>query len=310
MFQLLVIDDEKQLTSLIKAKLSEQGFAVDTFNASKGAFEHAKKNKPDVIVLDIMLGDGAGYEVARKIRRDPELYLIPILFVSTLGEQREVEYALSQGGDEYLVKPFSLEQILAKLSTLVALGKKLQSKQELTKLPPVERAKREIDYWLLRQENFVLCYLTIDEFDNYLKRKGKEKAESVIMFLAKLLADQLKASGKYEFHLSHLGSDHFLASLRGDDHHKLLHSLVHMFHDKLRDFYLPQEWEQGFFVNTGKQGVYKGHPLMELRICTLTSDFHKYPNAQAMLHKIRMMQDKSSSHDKEVIFSFRQKDKL
>ena len=309
MFQLLVIDDEKQLTSLIKAKLSEQGFSVDTYNASKGAFEHAKQNKPDIIIMDIMLGDGAGYEVARKFRRDPELYLIPILFISTLGEEREVEYALSQGGDEYLVKPFSLEQILAKLETLMALSKRIQSKQELTNLPLVERAKREIDHWLLRQQEFILCYITIDEFANYQNRKGKEKADAVISYLAKMITAELRAAGKYESHLSHLGSDHFLASIRGDDHEKVLHSLVHMFHENLRNFYLPQEWEQGFFVNTGKQGVYNGHPLMELRICTLKSDSHKYPNAQAMLHKIRMMQNKSSSHDKEVVFSFRQKDK-
>lgn len=309
MSAVLIVDDEKQLTQLMHGKLSEFGYSVDEYNASKGAFEYAKQNKPKIVILDIMLGDGAGFEVARKIRRDPELYLVPILFISTLGEKREVEHALDQGGDDYLIKPFSLDQVLHKLDILKSLRKELRNKIPPLDLPGVERAKKEIDHRLLRDEATTVCYFTIDEFASYKHLKGGEKAEKVILFLGELILKELKAAESHEFFLSHVGQDHFILILPGTQHGKLLKTMTYVFNKGSREFYHQHEWDSGYIVSTERQGIYDGHSLMDLRICTLKSDVGKYINASAMLRKLRRMQKRSSHEDKELVFSFRQKDK-
>lgn len=107
--KILLVDDEKDILDLLEAVLLKEGF-TNILKASTGlqGIELCKKEKPDIVVLDIMLPDIYGYEVCRRIR---EFILIPIIFLSAKSDDIDKLLGLGMGGDDYVTKPFSPKEV-------------------------------------------------------------------------------------------------------------------------------------------------------------------------------------------------------
>jgi DNA-binding response OmpR family regulator len=105
-----MVDDDKDLAELLEAKLQAEGHETFVINTGEGAFEYAKEVKPDIFILDIMLPMVTGYQICRRMRRDPELYKCAVLVLTALVEEPEIIHGLEQGADDYLAKPFKLER--------------------------------------------------------------------------------------------------------------------------------------------------------------------------------------------------------
>ena len=306
MKKVFVVDDEKRLTGLMQEKLGPMGYEVHAHNAYPGAFEKAKQIKPNVAILDVMLGNGAGYQVSRQIRSDPLLYQTPILFISSLGEKREMEYAFQQGADSYLAKPFSLPELLDRLKRLEQLENSLQRRDALTNLGGIEWMEREVDHRLIRGQAFALCYLNIDEYHAYVARYGQEKGNEVICFLGQLVQQELKDLQEYEVGLSHMGGGHFFLLCPVEKYERICKHLTHRFAQEVVQFYSEHEAEQGYMVATRHKGTYTAYPLMSLRVCVAHTDHKDYPCAREMLHKLRAMHGHTRKEDKHLVFTYKQ----
>ncbi len=309
MTKLLVVDDDARLTKLLGTTLETQGYEVHLHGSCRDAHRMAKEIRPDIVVLDVMLGDGGGYQVSRAVRSDPALYKVPILFMSSLGDKREVEYSLNQGGDEYLTKPFKLDQLLGKLDRLKLFAHTLDQKDtetEMLKLPGMER---EIDFRLLREETFALCYVSIDDYDAFRADRGSAVAQDVILLLSQLIPRVLQKHQAHESVVSHLGAEHFLIQILGREHKSICKELTRAFARESEKFYIKQELEQGYLVSTKHKGSFSGHPLMALRICAADTAEKEYANAHEMLHKLHNMQARTRRDDKETVFVFKQSKK-
>ncbi|HPU98400.1 MAG TPA: response regulator, partial [Candidatus Hydrogenedentes bacterium] len=142
MSRILIVDDEVDLTQLIRAKLQAEGHEVYVINTGEGAFEYAKQIKPEICLLDIMLPGVTGYQICRRIRRDPELYKVAILMLTALGEEPEVMHGLEQGADDYLVKPFKFDRLLDKIASMNALLASVHTRNRISNLPGTDAIKR------------------------------------------------------------------------------------------------------------------------------------------------------------------------
>jgi two-component system KDP operon response regulator KdpE len=108
----LVVDDEPQILRALQLKLSGAGYAVDTAASAQEALMKAGMRPPEAIVLDLLLPDGRGTDVCRELRR---WNTAPILVLSAVGEEKEKIEALDAGADDYVTKPFSGDELLARL---------------------------------------------------------------------------------------------------------------------------------------------------------------------------------------------------
>ena len=303
---ILIIDDEERLVSLLATSLAAHDYQVYTHTSFRGAMDAVRQHRPDFVVLDVMLGDGLGYQVAREIRGDTELYHTPVLFISALGEQREIDYSSKQGGDAYLTKPFKLAEILAKLDQLRKLSEEIERPNEMTGLPGLASMAREIDRRLVAGTTFTTCYVTIDNYQPFVKKRGPEKAHEAVQMLGKLMSARTHELGTTGNLVCHLGGEHFMFIIERADYKHVCHDLTAAFAGEVLRFYTSTEVEQGYVVAVPQQGVYAGYPLMSLRICVAHTDDKPYANAQEVIHRLRAMQDKSREHDKERVFTFKQ----
>lgn len=106
---ILVVDDEADLANLLKASLQKEGFKyIHTAGTISEAWISFQKESPDIVLLDVMLPDGEGYELCRRIR---EISHVPVLFMSAKTEEIDKILGLAIGGDDYITKPFSLKEV-------------------------------------------------------------------------------------------------------------------------------------------------------------------------------------------------------
>jgi two-component system OmpR family response regulator len=115
--RVLVVDDEPTLSDLLSMALRYEGWEVRTAGDGVGAVRGAREFRPDAIVLDVMLPDIDGMEVLRRVRADtPE---VPVLFLTARDAVEDRVAGLTAGGDDYVTKPFSLEELVARLRGLL-----------------------------------------------------------------------------------------------------------------------------------------------------------------------------------------------
>jgi two-component system OmpR family response regulator len=115
--RVLAVDDEASLTELLSLAMRYEGWQVSTAGSGNEAVQTARRIRPDVIVLDMMLPDFDGLEVMRRIRaEDPE---VPVIFLTARDAVADRIGGLTAGGDDYVTKPFSLEELIARLRGLL-----------------------------------------------------------------------------------------------------------------------------------------------------------------------------------------------
>jgi two-component system KDP operon response regulator KdpE len=117
--RILVVDDEPQLLRGLRVILTNAGYRVDAADTKQAALDSASVRPPDALILDLMLPDGSGVDVAREIRRWSDL---PIVVLSAIGDEREKVRALDAGADDYVTKPFGTDELLARLRAVLRRG--------------------------------------------------------------------------------------------------------------------------------------------------------------------------------------------
>jgi two-component system, OmpR family, KDP operon response regulator KdpE len=110
--RILVVDDEPQILRALGTMLRGAGYAVDAAATAEAALAAAAAHPPEAVILDLVLPDRSGIEVARELRTWTD---VPVIVLSAVGEEREKVAALDAGADDYVTKPFGVDELLARL---------------------------------------------------------------------------------------------------------------------------------------------------------------------------------------------------
>src|ERR1700761_339156 len=115
MRKIALIEDDADLYALVKYNLEKEGFAVVGAQTGKGVTDLCRREKPDLILLDIMLPDSDGLEICKSIRQHPELAHIPVIFLTARASETDRIVGLELGANDYIVKPFFVRELIARI---------------------------------------------------------------------------------------------------------------------------------------------------------------------------------------------------
>ncbi|MDB5484450.1 MAG: phoB [Tardiphaga sp.] len=143
--RIMVVEDEDALTTLLRYNLEADGYNVETIGRGDEADTKLKEHLPDLIVLDWMLPGLSGIELCRRLRARSETKALPIIMLTARGEESERVRGLATGADDYMVKPFSVPELLARVRALLrrASPERLATKLEFGDLE-LDRDKRRV----------------------------------------------------------------------------------------------------------------------------------------------------------------------
>src|SRR6202051_602037 len=115
MKKIVLIEDDADRFALIRYNLEKEGFAVAGSQTGKGALELCRRERPDLIILDIMLPGSDGLEICKTIRADAELANVPVIFLTARASETDRIVGLELGANDYIVKPFFVRELIARV---------------------------------------------------------------------------------------------------------------------------------------------------------------------------------------------------
>ncbi len=119
MHRVLVVDDESDVTELLKYRLEQEGYRVATLNDPLGFVAKVREFEPDLMLLDIMMPELSGIQLCRIVRADPSMKDIPVIFLSARGEVEDRIKGLEAGAEDYVSKPFNNNELMLRISKML-----------------------------------------------------------------------------------------------------------------------------------------------------------------------------------------------
>ncbi|RAK06640.1 two-component system alkaline phosphatase synthesis response regulator PhoP [Halanaerobium saccharolyticum] len=144
MKKILVVEDEKNIRELIKFNLDNSGYQVETAADGREALDKLSE-ETDLVVLDLMLPEIDGMEICRRMRSSEELRQIPIIMLTAKGEEVERILGLEMGADDYMTKPFSPRELVARIKAIFRRLKEFKADSEQLKDEIIEAGKLKLD---------------------------------------------------------------------------------------------------------------------------------------------------------------------
>ncbi len=130
--QILIVEDEAALVTMLRYNLEGDGYAVEEAGDGEEALLKIKQCKPDLILLDWMLPSLSGLEVCRRIRSNPETAGLPVIMLTARGEESDRIRGLDMGADDYVTKPFSPKELLARIRSLLRRAKPSDTQETIS----------------------------------------------------------------------------------------------------------------------------------------------------------------------------------
>lgn len=131
--KILVVDDEQDLCEILQFNLENEGFAVDTANSAEEALAMDLKQY-DLLLLDVMMGEISGFAMARRMKQDPDLKDIPIIFLTARDTENDTLTGFGLGADDYIAKPFSIREVMMRVKAVLRRTKAAKDDTKATEL--------------------------------------------------------------------------------------------------------------------------------------------------------------------------------
>jgi len=146
--KIAVLDDEEDIVELVSVHLKKNSYIPKEFYTAKDLFSYLSSEIPDLIVLDLMLPDMDGLDICRKIKNDPRLKNIPIIMLTAKQDESDKIIGLEFGADDYVTKPFSPKELMARVKAVLRRGKDIKENDkaiiEIDKLIKIDLQKYEV----------------------------------------------------------------------------------------------------------------------------------------------------------------------
>ena len=174
------------------------------------AQKEARRFRPDLVLVDVMMPGMDGFTLAQKLRGDRETSLTPIIFLSARGQTADKVRAFKLGAEDYLVKPFDSAELVARVEKALARRDLELGASPTTQLPGSQAIEAEIDRRLESGGDFAFCYLDLDNLKAFNDYYGYAKADGVIRQTGDIVREVVTRAGGPGDFIGHIAGDDFV----------------------------------------------------------------------------------------------------
>lgn len=129
--RIVIIEDEKDIVELVRYNFRKEGIEVASFGRGREGLEHLRRSPADLVLLDILLPDEDGFEICKRLRADARLKSLPVIFLTAKGEEVDRVLGLEIGADDYVVKPFSPRELVARVKAVLRRQERAAEQREV-----------------------------------------------------------------------------------------------------------------------------------------------------------------------------------
>ncbi|MBU1112323.1 MAG: response regulator [Candidatus Omnitrophica bacterium] len=269
--KILIVDDDLDILDLLEATLSGE---FDVVRAATGnqALEKVKTESPNLLVLDYMLPDLKGPDICRAIRGDTLASNTPILMLTGKGETEDKVEGLEAGADDYMLKPFVPQELVARIRMLIRRSRANLDANPLTRLPGNASITKELREKIEAKEKIAVLSIDIDNFKALNDYYGFEQGDSAIKTTARILINSIQKKGNLDDFIGHIGGDDFLIVTTPEAAEEIAKKIIADFDAQAPLFFQEKDRIKGYIETKGRDNeIHKfGFPSISIGIITNT----------------------------------------
>ncbi len=278
----LIVDDDEQVLRLVKRVLERAGFECVAISDGRVAHSAAIEWRPDIVLLDLMLGETTGDEIMKELRADFRTRLIPVVFLTVRDSLKDkVEHLLS-GADDYVTKPFIPEELVARLRAVMSRATTARGLSPLTGMSGNADILREISRRLVQNERFAVLYPDIDSFKSFNDHYGFLRGDDVIKTLATIILEVLEENHSPHHFAGHVGGDDFVILTEPSLAETVATEITKRFDEAIPALYDPIDRDRGWIESEERNGSVLRTPLVSVSIGIVIAEPGSYGSAAAV----------------------------
>lgn len=276
--KILVADDEEGVRKMIRRALAPYPYQVLSAKDGVEAVDIATKSEPSLIILDVEMPGKNGWAVLKDLRSKLQCRMIPVIMLTGRGTLIDKVAGLSMGADDFITKPFLIEELIARIEALLRRARRDLGANPLTHLPGSPAIAEEVARRLSAGKPFAISYADIDRFKSFNDTYGYARGDQVILDTADILLECVRAMGDPDDLVAHVGGDDFVVISRDETSEKIAAEAVRRFDRDVASHYDLADAARGYVVTCDRQGDERRFALLSLSIGIATNEKNELGN--------------------------------
>jgi diguanylate cyclase (GGDEF)-like protein len=269
--KILIVDDSPFFRGQLKLTLSKEYEVIEAGLGAEG-LDMVKSEKPDLVLLDVVMPDYSGFDICRILRESESNNLMPIIMITSQDAQEDILIGLEYGADDYVKKPFNERELLSRIRNIFRRIDRNRNANPLTGLNGNIEIQRDITSRISRGLRFAVIYADLDNFKAYNDVYGYSNGDRIIVLTADILTDQVALFGNPDDFIGHVGGDDFILVSTPDKAEQICQSVIAEFDDKVLNFYNEEDRAKGIITTKNRRGEIDTFPLMSISMAIVTNE--------------------------------------
>ena len=273
---ILVVDDDPDIARFVEVNLRSAGYDVSVASDGEQALEKAAALRPDLVLLDVMMPRIDGFEVAQRLRRNPQTASTSIIMLTAKALSTDKVLGLTAGADDYIIKPFDPIELLARVKGTLRRAKEMRNLSPLTGLPGNIRIQEEIERNVRDDRPFAVLYCDLDNFKAYNDEKGFVRGDRLIQATARIIQDAVVEFAGTDGFVGHVGGDDFVAVVPPESAEDIATRIVERFDGDIHEFYEREDIKRGYIEVEDRKGEMQKLPLAGVSVGIATTEVRRF----------------------------------
>jgi len=273
---ILVVDDDPDIARFVEVNLRSAGYDVSVASDGEQALEKAAALRPDLVLLDVMMPRIDGFEVAQRLRRNPQTASTSIIMLTAKALSTDKVLGLTAGADDYIIKPFDPIELLARVKGTLRRAKEMRNLSPLTGLPGNIRIQEEIERNVRDDRPFAVVYCDLDNFKAYNDEKGFVRGDRLIQASARIIQDAVVEFAGTDGFVGHVGGDDFVAVVPPESAEDIAKRIVERFDGDIHEFYEREDIKRGYIEVEDRKGEMQKLPLAGISVGIATTEVRRF----------------------------------
>ncbi|MBI4343816.1 MAG: response regulator, partial [Candidatus Omnitrophica bacterium] len=254
MTRILIADDDPDLRDILRCVLEPAGFAVTETPDGQAALDAVRAQPPDLLIVDYQMPGLTGPQICEQLKRDVLLSHVPVIMLTGKKEVEDKVQGLNAGADDYVVKPFEPEELLARVTMVLRRTTRDLEANPLTHLPGNTSIQYELEQRIARGGSLGVCYIDLDRFKAFNDHYGFKRGDEVIQRTAQVLLETVKRGGTSAEFVGHIGGDDFIVITTAERAGPLCEAIIREFDAMVPALYDEADRQRGHLLHLDRQG--------------------------------------------------------
>lgn len=298
--KILVVDDTLFMVTMIEKALHEADYKVIVAYSGEEALEKIRAERPDLILLDVVMPGMSGFELCEILRSDLRYNLIPIIIITGQTQEEDRLKGLELGADDYVVKPFVKRELLARVHNTLVRLERMREVNPMTGL----RGNNDIEAEMLRRIHehipYAVMYFDLNLFKPYNDAYGFAAGDNFIRMTADTIVDGVSQNGMPTDFVGHIGGDDFIAIVEPEVAIPIANAIIEEFEQKKLDFYTEEDRKNGYISSKDRNNVAQRFGLTGISIAIVLSEKHNITDTVQLAQVAAVLKSEAKKQQKSA----------